>query len=106
MQYFGIKEEDTPALAIHDAASNSKYLQASASPEDVKAFIAQYEVCTHNAACCCFLWKFFSMVACVQPQHCRHLCTTIHVAVCTVVRVSLYDPDSVLIADICTAQYA
>ena len=44
MQYFGIKEEDTPALAIHDAASNSKYLQANASPEDVMEFITNFEV--------------------------------------------------------------
>ena len=44
MQYFGIKEEDTPALAIHDAATNSKYLQANASPEDVMEFITQFEV--------------------------------------------------------------
>lgn len=44
MQYFGIKDTDTPAYAIHDAASNSKYLLANASPEDLTSFVAEFEV--------------------------------------------------------------
>ena len=44
MQYFGIKEADTPAYAIHDAGSNSKYLLSNASPEDLTSFIAEFEV--------------------------------------------------------------
>lgn len=43
MQYFGIKDTDTPAFAIHDAGSNSKYLLANASPEDLTSFIAEFE---------------------------------------------------------------
>lgn len=45
MQYFGIKDSDTPAFAIHDSASDSKYLLAKASPEDLTSFVAEYEVC-------------------------------------------------------------
>ncbi len=44
MQYFGIKDTDTPAYAIHDAGSNSKYLLANASPEDLTSFVAEFEV--------------------------------------------------------------
>ena len=44
MQYFGIKDTDTPAYAIHDASSNSKYLLAKASPEDLTSFVAEFEV--------------------------------------------------------------
>lgn len=50
MQYFGIKDTDTPAYAIHDAASNSKYLLANASPEDLTSFVAEFEVCCHYAS--------------------------------------------------------
>ena len=44
MQYFGIKDTDTPAFAIHDASSNSKYLLAKASPQDLTSFVAEFEV--------------------------------------------------------------
>ncbi len=44
MQYFGIKDTDTPAYAIHDAGTNSKYLLANASPEDLTSFVAEFEV--------------------------------------------------------------
>ena len=49
MQYFGIKDTDTPAFAIHDSVSNSKYLLANASPEDLTSFVAEYEVCCCHA---------------------------------------------------------
>lgn len=48
MQYFGIKDTDTPAYAIHDAGSNSKYLLANASPEDLTSFVAEFEVSSNS----------------------------------------------------------
>lgn len=44
MQYFGIKDTDVPAFAIHDATNNAKYMAAKASPEDLTSFVAQFEV--------------------------------------------------------------
>ncbi|KAL3145268.1 hypothetical protein ABBQ32_001008 [Trebouxia sp. C0010 RCD-2024] len=43
MQYFGIKDTDVPAFAIHDATNNAKYMAAKASPEDLTSFVAQFE---------------------------------------------------------------
>ena len=45
MQYFGIKDTDTPAYAIHDSANNAKYMRRKASPEDLTSFVADFEVC-------------------------------------------------------------
>lgn len=64
MQYFGIKDTDTPAFAIHDAASNGKYLLANASPEDLTSFVAEFEV-----SLCCFCpyssWAFTAVIKCL-----------------------------------------
>ena len=49
MQYF----TDTPAFAIHDAASNGKYLLANATPEDLRSFIAEFEVNINFIKLCC-----------------------------------------------------
>lgn len=59
MQYFGIKDTDTPAFAIHDAASNGKYLLANATPEDLTSFIAEFEVNIN----------FIKLLICCNPMH-------------------------------------
>lgn len=53
MQYFGIKDTDVPAFAIHDATSNAKYMIAKASPEDLTSFVAEFEVssCQRHVFC-------------------------------------------------------
>ena len=44
LNFFGLKNEDTPAFAIHDQAKNAKYLMKGVKPSDTAKFIKDFGV--------------------------------------------------------------
>lgn len=42
--FFSLKENDFPALIIHDHTNNKKYVAEKASPGDIKGFVADFKV--------------------------------------------------------------
>eukprot|EP00884_Botryococcus_braunii_P003077 jgi/Botrbrau1/12770/Bobra.0238s0009.1 len=43
LQFFGLEEKDTPALAVHAPAIDSKFVKKNVVAKDVKPWIAEYE---------------------------------------------------------------
>lgn len=43
--YFSLKDEDYPALVIHDQTNNKKFVSQKVSPKDIKGFVTDYKVC-------------------------------------------------------------
>lgn len=45
-KYFGLEESELPAIAVHEAPSDSKFFLKNAKPGAVKKWLADYEVRT------------------------------------------------------------
>jgi hypothetical protein len=43
-KYFGLEDSEMPAIAIHEAATDSKYFLKNAKPSGVNKWLSDYEV--------------------------------------------------------------